>query len=102
MKVKNYLETKPEQEVPGVALHAVITAEDGAPNFAMRVIEVEPGSSTPFHFHPWEHEAFIISGRGILKSEQGETPLAPDSVVYIAPNEKHCLANAGDELLRFV
>lgn len=102
MKVSNYLETEPNEEVPGSIKRVVIGPDDGAPNFIMRVIELVPGGSSPFHTHPWEHEVFVLSGRGAVKGEQGETPITKDSVIYIAPEEKHCLVNKGDEPLRFV
>ena len=102
MKVSNYLDTKPSEEVPGVIKREVITAEDGAPHFCMRVFEVKPGSSTPSHSHRWEHEVFILSGQGVVLSEQGETPISKDSVIFIAPNEQHCFVNAGSEVLRFI
>ena len=102
MKIRHYREVKPKSEVPGSFLHEVITEEDGAPNFAMRVVEVEPGKNTRFHSHPWEHEVFIISGEAVVKGEQGETKVTKDNSVYIAPNEQHCFVNTGKELLRFV
>ena len=64
MKVSNYRDSQPTEEVQGVLKREVITASDGAPHFCMRVFEVEPGSSTPSHSHPWEHEVFILSGKG--------------------------------------
>jgi len=33
MKVSDYLDTKPVQELPGVVKREVITADDGAPLF---------------------------------------------------------------------
>jgi quercetin dioxygenase-like cupin family protein len=102
MKVVNYLDVQPTLEVPGVAKRDVITADDGAPNFCMRVFVVEPGSATPSHSHPWEHEVFIISGRGVLVTEEGRTPVAKDSAIFIAPDENHCLVNNGNQPLRFV
>ena len=101
MKVSK-LKDKPAQEVHGAIMREVITAKDGAPNFAMRVIEVKPGSTTPSHSHPWEHEVFILSGQAVVKGEQGETEIAKDSVIYIAPDEHHCFVNKGNEPLRFV
>jgi len=38
----------------------------------------------------------------VVKGEQGETEIAKDSVIYIAPEEKHCFVNKGNEPLRFV
>ena len=102
MKVCNYLEAKPVQELPGVVKREVITADDGAPNFCMRVFELEPGSSTPSHSHPWEHEVFVLSGRGMVTGEQKETLIARDSVVFVPPDEKHCFVNNGNEPLRFI
>ena len=68
----------------------------------MRVFEVEPGSSTPFHSHSWEHEVFVLSGQGVVIGEEGETPISSGSVVFVAPNEQHCFANNGNEPLRFI
>jgi len=57
---------------------------------------------SPSHSHPFEHEIFILSGQGIAKGEQGEIPIAKESVVFIPPDEHHCLVNSGDEPLRFI
>jgi quercetin dioxygenase-like cupin family protein len=102
MKITSYTDTKPTQELTGVLKREVITARDGAPNFCMRVFEVEPGSSTPDHSHPWEHEVFILSGRGVVRNEQGETDIGEGSVVFIAPDEQHCFLNTGKKVLRFI
>ena len=102
MKISKYLDTKPIQELPGVVKREVICADKGAPNFCMRVIEVEPGSATPLHSHPWEHEVFVLSGQGLVKSEGKETQIAKDSVVFVAPDEQHCFLNAGKKTLRFI
>ena len=102
MKVINYGDAKAVQELPGVLKRDVITAEDGAPNFCMRVFEVEPGNSTSSHSHPWEHEVFILSGRGVAVSGGKETQVGKDSVIFVAPNEHHQFLNKGDEPLRFI
>ena len=102
MIISSYLDTKPVQELPGVVKREVICADKGTPNFCMRVFDVEPGSSTPSHEHPWEHEVFILSGRGVVVGEQGETQIAKDSVVFVLPNEHHCFVNNSSEVLRFI
>jgi quercetin dioxygenase-like cupin family protein len=102
MKISKYRDTKPNEEVPGVFKREVITARDGAPNFCMRVFEVEPGSSTPSHSHRWEHEVFVLSGKGLVVSKQGETPIGKESVVFVAPDEQHCFINTGSQILRFI
>jgi len=96
------MDTKPVEELPGVHKRVVIGEEDGAPNFCMRVFEVEPCSSTPSHSHPWEHEIFVLAGQGAAVSGQEETPIAKDSVIFVPPEEHHCFVNKGDGLLRII
>jgi len=102
MIVSSYLDTKPIQELLGVVKREVACADKGAPNFCMRVFDVEPGAFTPSHEHPWEHEVYVLSGRGVVVSKEGETQIAKDSVVFIPPNEHHCFINSGKEILRFI
>ena len=45
-----------------VTVRWVISEADGAPNFAMRILEVEPGGHSPLHTHEFEHEVFILEG----------------------------------------
>lgn len=104
MIVKNYRQVTPEPaaEAPGITVRWVIGQKDGAPNFAMRVFEVEPGASSPFHTHSWEHEVFILAGTGHLRSADGETPFQEEDVIFVAPEEKHQFVNDGDTTLRFI
>ena len=102
MKVCNYLEIEPVEELPGVLKRVPIGIEDGAPRFIMRIFDVEPGSSTPFHSHKWEHEVFILSGEGIVKSKDNGKPVLPGTAVFVAPDEEHCFTNTGKDILRFI
>ena len=102
MKVSSYRDSEPTEEIKGVSKREVITADDGAPLFTMRVFDVEPGSSTPSHTHAWEHEVFILSGKGVVVGEAGATPISKESIVFVAPNEPHCFVNTGNEQLRFI
>jgi hypothetical protein len=68
MIVKDYrkVDADTSYDTPGVGIRWVVGAGDGAPRFAMRVIEVEPGCATPHHQHWWEHEIFVLSGSGVV------------------------------------
>lgn len=83
-------------------MREVVTSDDGAPNFTMRVFEVSPGSQTPSHSHPWEHEVYVISGKGVVHGEQGEREVGGESVVFIPAGEHHCFIASGPDPLRFV
>ena len=105
MKVQHYTQTplEPAEGVEGVSVRWVISKEDGAPTFAMRIFDVAPGATTPFHQHPWEHEVFILQGEGAVKNAIGEeVPFQREYVIYVAPNEKHQFINKGDGVLRFI
>ena len=104
MIVKDHRQVPPEPaaEAPGVTVRWVISEKDGAPNFAMRVFDVEPGASSPFHTHDWEHEVFILAGKGHVRDKDGETPFQEGDVVFVAPEEKHQFVNDGDSALCFI
>lgn len=79
-----------------------ITPRDGAPNFAMRVFEVAPGGHTPLHEHPYEHEIFVMAGRGSVWRDGQEVALQPGDVLYIPADERHQFKNAGDSPFQFM
>jgi len=80
----------------------LITRETGAPNFAMRLFEMEPSGNSPLHTHPWEHEVFILEGDGVVVGEDRERRFKAGDVVFVAPNEKHQFKNDGSKMLRFL
>lgn len=99
MVIKSYKDVSPsryEGLSDGVQVREMITAQDGAPTFAMRVFDVTAGAATPYHSHAWEHEVYIVSGTGRVRAGGKETLFKPGDSVYIAPNEQHCFkADAG-------
>ena len=105
MIIKHYSQVKPgtytgTQE--GVQVREMITGLDGAPNFSLRVFDVQPGVSTPFHSHEHEHEVFILEGSGTVRTDGRETPFKAGDSVFIAPYEKHCFVAAGAAPVRFI
>jgi len=103
MKIQNYREVKGNEAAPGVVMHVVAGPDDGAPTFVMRVFVIQPGSTTPQHTHPWEHEVFVVSGKGgALRSGETERPLAEGDAVLVMPDEPHSFANTGDDILRVI
>ncbi|HUU26713.1 MAG TPA: cupin domain-containing protein [archaeon] len=90
-------------EAKGAGIRWLISAKDGAPNFAMRMIEIEPGGYSPHHLHPGEHEVFVWRGSGELRLEGETFPLAPGIVAYVPPEIKHQFVNTSQkEKLEFI
>ena len=105
MIIKHYTDVKPGTYTgtpEGVQVREMITGLDGAPNFSLRVFDVQPGVSTPFHSHEHEHEVFILEGHGKVRTEGKETPFAVGDSVYIAPHEKHCFVADVGKPVRFI
>jgi quercetin dioxygenase-like cupin family protein len=86
----------------GVTLREVFTAETGAPTFALRHFEVAVGCAAHSHFHPWEHEVYILEGEGEIVGEAGAVPFRAGDSCYTAPNELHQFRNTGTTPLRFL
>jgi quercetin dioxygenase-like cupin family protein len=85
-----------------VVIRWLISKEDGAKNFAMRMFELQPGGYTPLHTHPHEHEVFVIEGKGILVYEGQEYNFASEYAIFVPGNKEHRFKNTGDSVLRFL
>mgnify|MGYP001123978580 CR=1 FL=1 len=104
VKVTDYhqVPAEPVPDLEGVVVRWVIARKDGAPHFAMRVFELQPGRASPYHRHWWEHEVFILDGRATVSSEEGDFPAGPGTVVFVPGNVMHQFCNTGSGLLRFI
>jgi quercetin dioxygenase-like cupin family protein len=104
MKAIDYREVpaKIEHGVEGVTARWPIREEDGAPHFAMRIFDVEPGVKTPHHSHWWEHEIYVMAGKGVVEAGGQRVAVQEGMVVYIPGGEEHHLENAGDDAFRFM
>lgn len=86
----------------GCQVRWLLSQDDGAPSFAMRQFEIEPGGYTPRHHHPYEHEVYVIDGEGEVY--EGDTPhrIGAGDVVLVKPDDVHQFKNVGDKPLKFL
>lgn len=96
------LETPQETGAEGIKVRWLIKEEDGAPNFAMRLFELQPGGHSPLHSHDWEHEVYILEGQCRVTCKNQNKTATAGYVVYVPPNEKHQFANSGKSVLKFL
>lgn len=79
------------------------TAEDGAENFAMRVMEMRPGGQTSFHNHREEHEMFFLEGEtAYVDANKQETRLTAGDSIFVPSDEFHQFKNVGDGRARMI
>lgn len=105
MKVFNYssIEAETVDCCPSnVQVRWLITKDMGANNFAMRLFEIGPDGNTPLHTHHWEHEIFILGGKGAVFDGTKTTSFKKDDVVFIPSDERHQLRNTGKKLLKLL
>ncbi len=85
-----------------VEIRWLISKEDGAENFAMRMFELQPAGCTPLHAHAHEHEVFIVEGNGTFVCEGQEHEFGAEYVIFAPPNTEHRFKNTGDSVLRML
>ncbi len=102
MLSRDYREVPAEAVGEGITIRWVIGRPEGSPNFAMRVIEFQPGAVFETHQHPFEHEIFVLEGEGVVEGPGGEVPMRPGVALYVPPDEPHGYRNTGERTLRFI
>jgi quercetin dioxygenase-like cupin family protein len=83
-------------------IRVLISKQDGAENFAMRLFELQPGGHTPLHTHPHEHEVFIVAGHGTLVCQGQVYLFGSEDCIFIPGGEEHQFKNTGDAVLKFL
>ena len=96
------LEIPKEDGIKDVMVRWLISKKDGAENFAMRLFEIQPGGYTPLHQHDWEHEVFVLEGRGVTKDKVDEKSFNEQDIFFIPPMEWHQFVNTGDKPLKII
>ena len=95
-EVTNYNSTKTK-------IQWLISKDEGAPRFAMRLFTIEKGGKIGLHSHPEEHEIFIVSGECYIISENdNKIKVVENDVIYIPPNEVHGYEHGGNKTLKFI
>lgn len=83
--------------VQGASMAVMVGRADGAPHFSVRQFAVDPGGHTPRHQHDYEHEVFVVSGRGVVFLGGREHPVRAGDVIYVPANEPHQFRSVDDQ-----
>jgi quercetin dioxygenase-like cupin family protein len=96
------LEEPNEEGIKDLKVRWLISKNDGAKNFAMRLFEVKPNGYSPLHQHDWEHEVFILQGNGVAWNKTKEEYFKEGDVFFIKPMEWHQFINTGNKILKII
>jgi quercetin dioxygenase-like cupin family protein len=66
------------------------------------MVEIEPGGHSPHHLHGYEHENFVVEGRGRVFMNGAWHDLKAGDVVFVPADVEHEYANAGDTTFKFL
>jgi quercetin dioxygenase-like cupin family protein len=89
-------------ESAGVSVRWLIGAAEGAPHFAVRYFEIEPGASSSLDIHEHDHGVFVLRGRGEVLLGEEVAEISFGDAVYVWPEEVHQFRCVGDEPLGFL
>jgi len=106
MIVNNFLDV-PVEEVTmsgaeAVTIRWLLGKKSPAPNFYLRLFEVQPGGHSPYHTHAMEHEIFILEGRGHINAKGIRHAVSAGHFALVEPGEEHQFENTGDTVLKFL
>ncbi|MDP8012469.1 MAG: cupin domain-containing protein [Thermoplasmata archaeon] len=87
--VKSYKEIQEMEMEGGARIRWLITHKDGAPTFSMRYISIDKGKETPAHSHDYEHEIFVLHGKGEVTIGNEKKDLEDGKFIYIPPTIFH-------------
>ncbi len=82
----------------------LIDTVHGADRFVLTEFEIEPGGSTPPHYHDWEHEVYVLEGSMILvfPGVQENTRVQKGDALFIPRNEPHGFVTEPNQSCRFL
>ena len=98
----NYKELVKEEISEGIFRIWLIDERAGASNFFMRLFEILPGFGTKEDSHPYEHEIFILEGKGSVKLGRRSEIIRKGDALYIPQGEVHSIKNLGENILKFL
>ena len=105
MKKFPYTEIKAqtiEKQSKNLKVRWLITKESGAENFAMRFFEMAVEGHTPHHSHDWEHEVFILEGKGLVVGGKEKKSFKAGEVIFVPANERHQFKNHSKKPVKFL
>ena len=102
MYVTNVDKTEKNETMPGVSLRWMLSRENGAPNFEMRYIEIKQGYNSFGDPHEFEHEVYVLHGKGRIEGKDQTVDIAPGDAILILPGEKHRFFSTGNQPLAII
>ena len=82
-------EKVPENMASCTTIRWLLSEKDGVPTFYMRMFTMGPNCHIKGHYHPWEHEIYVLQGEGTIRIGDKKYLVGPGSFIYVPPNVEH-------------
>ena len=90
-------------ELPGGSWsRVVLTGERVGSDSALGFSAFAPHTATPMLSHQTEELAYVVSGHGELRTDDGALAYGPGSALYVPAGVWHAVVNTGDEAVTMV
>jgi quercetin dioxygenase-like cupin family protein len=89
-------------DVKNVTMKALVSPEEGWPDYVMRIFDIEAGGHSPRHSHDWPHINYVVEGTGTVHVDGKDHSVQAGSYAYIPAGSLHQFINTGDGVFRFI
>ncbi len=87
---------------PGVTVRRFIGRRDRSDNMELRYFELQPGASTNFEKHNFEHAVLVLRGQGKVRLGGQVHSIRPGDAIFIELDEIHQFRADDDSVLGFL
>ncbi|MBE0432121.1 cupin domain-containing protein [candidate division WOR-3 bacterium] len=104
---RHFTEVKEEPSglagIKGCTVRWLISKDQGAQRYAMRLFTLQPDGIIPLHQHEdTEHEIFIVEGQGVLDNGREQIPVRAGDAIFVPAGEDHSFVNHTRQPMRFI
>jgi quercetin dioxygenase-like cupin family protein len=87
---------------PGVSVRRFISRQDGSNNIEVRYFELQPGATSNFESHNYEHAVLVLRGHGSVCLGDEVHPIEFGDAIFVESDQIHQFRAAGDAVLGFM
>ena len=89
-------------ERPGVTVRRFISRQDESNNMEIRYFELQPGATSNFESHNYEHAVLVLRGRGSVRLGDQVQPIQFGDAIFVESDQIHQFRAAENDVLGFM